>query len=80
MMCSSGSSIALVKLQFLFLQDRFWLPSFTAKRSRDPVTPSRVMKKGKKSENRSDSEAKRPTILVPNGVFHHPARVDLTHI
>ena len=33
---------------------------------------SRVMKKGKKSEDRSNSEARRPTILTPNGVFQHP--------
>ena len=36
--------------------------------------PSRVMKKGKKSENHSNSEARRPTVLTTNGVFQHPAR------
>ena len=35
---------------------------------------SRVMKKGKKSENRSNSEARRPTVLTTNGVLQHPAR------
>lgn len=36
--------------------------------------PSRVMKKGKTSENRSDSEAKKPTSLTPNRVLQHPVR------
>ena len=35
--------------------------------------PNGVMKKGKKSESHSSSEAKRPTTLTPNGVFQHPA-------
>ena len=43
----------------------------------EPFITSRVLKKGKKSENRSDSEAKNPTILTPNGVVQHPARVIL---
>ena len=39
-----------------------------------PPATSRVLKKGKKGGNRSNSEARRPTILTPNGVFQHPAR------
>jgi len=35
---------------------------------------SRVMKKGKKSENRANSEAMRPTMSTPNGASQHPAR------
>jgi len=36
---------------------------------------SRAMKKGKKSERRSDSEPKNPAILTPDRVFQHPARL-----
>ena len=36
--------------------------------------PSRVMKKGKTSENRSNSEARNPAVLTPSWVFQHPAR------
>ena len=35
------------------------------------------MKKGKKSENGSSSEAKNPPSFTRNGVFHHPARVSV---
>ena len=35
---------------------------------------SRVMKNGKESKNRADSEARSPTILTANGGFQHPAR------
>ena len=35
---------------------------------------SRVMKEGKTSENRSNSEARNPAVLAPNWVFQHPAR------
>ena len=31
------------------------------------------MKKGKKSENRSNSEARNPTVFTPSGVSQHPA-------
>lgn len=43
-------------------------------RLKDTSASSRVLKKGKKSENRSNSEAMGPTILARNGVFQHPAR------
>gem|GEM_PF-2801056 len=33
------------------------------------------MKKGKKRENRSESEARDPTVFTAKGVFQHPARV-----
>jgi hypothetical protein len=38
------------------------------------VFTSRVMKKGRKSEDRSNFEAKEPTILTPKAVIQHPAR------
>jgi len=40
--------------------------------------PSRVLKKGNKSENRANSEARRPTILTTDGVFQHPASPAIT--
>ena len=44
------------------------------KRKLVDMLTSRVLKKGKKSENCSNPEAKKPTILAPNGAFQHPAR------
>jgi len=42
--------------------------------SDDSAKASRVMKKGKKSENCSDCEANNLVVSTPNGVFQHPAR------
>ena len=39
-----------------------------------------MLKKGKESENRSNSEAKRPTILTTDGVLQHPAKYWSTYI
>ena len=41
------------------------------------ATPSRVTKKGKKSENHSNCEAKGPTILTPHGVVQHPTSEEI---
>ena len=68
-------SVLLVILPVLATAPASNAPTIQVEETAETAKPSgRVLKKGNKSENRSDSEARNPAILTSNGVFQHPAR------